>query len=260
MEEMKNRQKSLAGARRLAARGRARRSAVVMAGAGALAMVVAGAASAGASEPAAVNPGLSPAGVAASGSVAGYNSAPDVGFASASATLVVPKLTCTSKTAGSGQFFGLFDTDPTAGTTAAHVVSAVNVDCGSSGPTYDFFTFVGGNENSPTGIKPGDTVVLSLVQTASTELATVADLTTKETVTDSNAPVSNSSIDIGADSTVPTEQFAKATFTKVQVNGQYLDAMPTQEYNLLNGAKTLIKTSAIASPGDSFSLTFKHSS
>ena len=46
----------------------------------------------------------------------------------------------------------------------------------------------------------------------------------------------------------------------MQVNRQYLKALPSNEYNLLNGAKTLIKTSAIASPGDTFSLTYKHSS
>ena len=92
------------------------------------------------------------------------------------------------------------------------------------------------------------------------ELATIADLTTKETVTESNSPVPDSTIAIGADSTVPTEQFAKAVFTKVQVNGQYLNAVPSTQYDLLNGAKTLIKTSGITSLGDSFSVTYKHSS
>jgi hypothetical protein len=257
---MKSMHKALDGARRVASGRRAWRSAMVMVGAGALTMGVAGGAVAGASAPATVTPGLSPANASVSGSVAGYDATPSVGFASASATLVVPKLTCTSKTVDAGQFFGLFDTDPTGGTTGAHAVSAVSVLCGSSGPTYEFFTYVAGNENAPTGIKPGDTVVLSLVQTASTEQATVADLTTKETVTDSNSPIPDSTIDIGADSTVPLEQFSKAAFTKVQVNGQYLNAVPSTQYNVLNGAKTLIKTSGIASPGDAFSVTYKHSS
>ena len=233
---------------------------MVVAGAGALTMGVAGGAVAGASAPATVSPGLSPANASVSGAVAGYDAAPTVGFASASATLVVPKLTCTSKTSGSGQFLGLFDTNPTSGNTQAHVVSAVSVLCGSSGPTYSFFAYVEGLEVAPTGIKPGDTVVLSLVQTASVELATVDDLTTKETVTESNTPLPDSAIDVGVDSIVPTEQFSKAVFTKVQVNGQYLNTVPSTQYDVLNGAKTLLKTSAIASPGDSFSVTYKHSS
>jgi hypothetical protein len=257
---MKSMHKALDGARRVGSGCRAWRSAMVIAGAGALTMGVASGAVAGASAPASVTPGLSPADASVSGSVAGYYATPSIGFASASATLVVPKLTCTSKTADTGQFLGLFDTNPTSASTAAHAVAAVSVLCGTSGPTYTFFAYVAGNEVAPTGIKPGDTVVLSLVQTASSELATVADLTTKETVTESNSPVPDSSISIGADSTVPTEQFSKAEFTKVQVNGQYLDAVPSTQYNLLNGAKTLIKTSGIASPGDSFSLTYKHSS
>jgi hypothetical protein len=260
MEEMKSTQKALDGSRLAAGARRAWRLAMVMAGAGALTMGFAGVASAGASAPATASPGLSPADASVSGSVAGYYATPNVGFASASATLVVPKLTCSSKTVGAGQFLGLFDTNPTSGSTAAHAVSAVEVLCGSSGPTYNFFTFINGNTLAPTGIKPGDTVVLSLAQTASTELATVDDLTTKETVTDSNTPLPDTAISIGADSTVPTEQFAKAAFSRVQVNGQYLNAVPSTEYDLLNGAKTLIKTSGIASPGDAFSLTYKHSS
>jgi hypothetical protein len=235
---------------------------MVLVGAGALAVGLSGtvSAGAGAGAPAAATPGLSPADASVSGSVAGFYSVPAIGFASASATLVVPKLTCTSKTSDAGQFFGLFDTDPTSTTGAARAVSAVSVLCGSSGPTYSFFAFVAGKELAPTGVEPGDTIVVSLAQTASDETATVADLTTKETVTESNTPVPDTAIAVGADSTVPSEQFSKAVFTKVQVNGQYLNALPSTQYDLLNGAKTLIKTSGIASPGDSFSLTFKHSS
>jgi hypothetical protein len=257
---MKSMHKALADARHVGTGRRARRSALVMAGVGALALGMAGTVAAGASTPDEVTPGLSPADASVSGSVAGFYATPNIGFASASATLVVPKLTCTPKTVDAGQFFGLFDTVPTSGSTAAHAVSAVSALCGSSGPTYTFFGYVAGNSIAPTGIKPGDTVVLSLVQTASSELATIADLTTKETVTESNTPVPDSAISIGADSTVPTEQFSKAAFTRVQVNGQYLNAVPRTQYDVLNGAKALIKTSAITNPGDAFSLTYKHSS
>jgi hypothetical protein len=45
-----------------------------------------------------------------------------------------------------------------------------------------------------------------------------------------------------------------------QLNGQYVNAVPSMQYNLLNGAKTLIKSSGIAGPGDSSSLTYKHAS
>ena len=46
----------------------------------------------------------------------------------------------------------------------------------------------------------------------------------------------------------------------VRNNGQYLNAVPRTQCDVLNGAKALIKTSAIADPGDSFSLTYTHSS
>ena len=130
---------------------------MVLVGAGALAVGLSGTVSAGAGRPAhrlRPLPDLSPADASVSGSVAGFYSVPAIGFASASATLVVPKVTCTSKTSDAGQFFGLFDTNPT-GTTGGAPVSAVSVLCGSSGPTYGFFTFVAGKELMPTGVKPG---------------------------------------------------------------------------------------------------------
>lgn len=135
MEEDEEQAENPGVTRRASVRRLAWRPATVMVGAGALAVGMTGAASAGASTSAGVTPGLSPANASISNTVAAYNIAPNVGFGSASATVVVPKLTCTSKTLDAGQFFGLFDTDPTIGSGAAHAVAAVSVTCGSSGPT-----------------------------------------------------------------------------------------------------------------------------
>jgi hypothetical protein len=88
----------------------------------------------------------------------------------------------------------------------------------------------------------------------------VTDLTINHFVDVSATPEPDSAMAVGAAPTIPAPQFAKVTSTKVQVNGQYLDFLPSTQYNQLNGAETLVKSSAIASPGDSFSLTFKHAS
>ena len=157
-------------------------------------------------------------------------------------------------------FDGLFDLDPANGNVGATSIAAVDINCDSGTPAYEFETYIGGQSNIQAGIAPGNTVVVSIAQTASTELSTVTDVTTKTTVDVSNTPNSDAAMSVGSYSTIPTEKFTPITFTKVQVNGQYLKSQPSTEYNLLNGAKTLIKTSSIASPGDSFSLTYQHAS
>jgi hypothetical protein len=202
---------------------------------------------------------VKPADASASSAVAGYYVTPSIGISSASATFVVPKATCKANESGVGEFVGLFNLNPANGNVGATSLAAVDISCDSGVATYKYEVFIGGEADTPTGIKPGDTVNVSIAQTASTELDTVRDLTTNSSAALSGSPVS-SAMSVGAYSTIPTEQTTKVTFTKVQINGQYLNAQPSTQYNLLNGAKTLIKTSGLASPGDTFSLAYKHAS
>jgi hypothetical protein len=250
MEEMNSIRKPLGGARPSGAKPHAGRVAMIMVGAGSLSLGLAGAASAAA--PGSVRPAVA----SISSVVAGYYAVPTQGFASAGATFVVPKATCTLN--GTGQFFGITDDDPASGSTAAHSIAAVSVVCNDTTPDYTSETFVNGTSGTAINVKPGDTVVVSLFLTASTEVAALSDLTTGKSASTSTTPIADSAVSIGVDSTTPTEKFTPVSFTKVQVNSQYLSMVPSTEYNLLDGAKTLIKTSAIASPGDSFSVTYKH--
>ena len=254
---MKSIWKVSAGARLPGTKRRTRRAGLVMMSGGSLALGLIGTASAASAS--GVGGSARPAAVSASSAAAAYYVTPSIGFSSASATFVVPKATC--KSASSiGQFDGLFDLDPADGNVGATALAAVDINCDSGSPAYEFETYIAGESNIQAGIAPGNTVVVSIAQTASTELSTVTDVTTKTTVDVSNTPVSEAAVSVGAYSTVPTEKFTPITFTKVQVNGQYLKSQPNTEYNLLNGAKTLIKTSPIASPGDSFSVTYEHAS
>jgi hypothetical protein len=262
MEEMNIVRKFHDGARPTGAKRRAGGAVMVMVGAGSLVLGLAGAASTAASasgtEGVVATGSLTPADASASSVAAGFYAMPTQGFASASATFVVPTATCTLN--GTGQFIGVVDADPASGSPAAGTIAGISVDCNDTTAKYTSEVFIGGNSQTPAAVKPGDTVVASLFQTASTEVATVSDLTSNKTFDTSGSPVPDSAVLIGADSTVPTEKFTKVTFAKVQVNGQYLSMVPRTQYDLLNGAKTLIKASAIASPGDSFSLTVKHAS
>jgi hypothetical protein len=267
---MKRIGKYAGGARLSVGNRRAWCTGMAMVGAGSLVFGLAGTASAasGASSPGAsggsgavsARSSVRPATASVSSTAAGYYAVPSIGFASASATFVVPKATCTSAPNGVGEFVGLFDLNPASGPVGAHSVAAVSIACSSGAASYDYEAYVSGDSDTPSGIKPGDTVVVSIVQAGSSELSTISDLTQDTTADISSTSVPDTAMSIGEYSTVPTEPLTKVTFTKVQVNGQYLKMQPSTQYNLLNGAKTLIKTSGITSPGDTFSLTYKHAS
>jgi hypothetical protein len=250
MQSIRNR---FAGIRLSGSKGRTGRAALIMVGAGSLVCGLAGTASAATAS-------ARPADASTSTTVAGYYAVPSIGLTSASATFVVPKVKCKAGQTGVGQFVGLFDANPTSDSPSALSVAAANIFCSDGVATYEADAFLDGQSQILSGPEPGNTLVVSIAQTASTELATVSDLTTDTTATISHAPIPDSAISIGFDSTVPTEKFSPVTFTKVQVNGQYLNMQPNTQYSLLSGAKTLDKTSAIASPGDSFSVTYEHAS
>ena len=225
-----------------------------------LVLGLAGGASAATSVGGAAAPaGVHPAVASASSNAAGYYVTPTYGFASASATFVVPKVTCS--TSSTYQYFGLFDDNPANGP-GSYTLASIEAVCSSGSLTDTYFAWINGTEQNPTGIKAGDTIVVSLFQTASNEVAIVNDITTNISYSALNNPLPDTGMMVGVDSSIPTAQFSKVSFTQVQVNGQYLNALSSTstQYNLLDGAKTLIKTSAVASPGDTFTLTFKHAS
>lgn len=188
----------------------------------------------------------------ASAFLGGYAVTPPNGFASASATFVVPKINCVGQSF-TQQALGVSNGFP------ASVRSAISLECNPS-PTYEFDAAVNGEIVIEEGVEPGDTVVTSLFQTGATEEAEIHDLTNGEYWFASNSPVGDTSIDIGSTATIPVESFAKVTFSNVQVNGDFLSFESPTRFNQLNGGNILVKTSAIASPGDAFSVKFKRSS
>jgi hypothetical protein len=198
-----------------------------------------------------------PATAQASALVAGYYVTPSHAFASASATFVVPTVSCTS--APTEQLFGLLDFDPAA-ETGGLSEAVVVAECSGGTATYDYDPFESREGGPEPGINAGDTVEVSVFQTGNIEEAKVFDLTANRYYDAYDTPVPDTSMMIGEYSTTPTAKTSKISFTQVQVNGQYLSFEPSTEYNLLNGADTLIKTSAVPFNGDSFSLKFKKTS
>jgi hypothetical protein len=209
---------------------------------------------AGGTEGGTATAGRTPAAAQAADDFAGYYVTPSHAFASASATFVVPKVTCTFS-GTSEQDFGLADQAPNG--ESRNATAAVAAICDSGVVTYYFDANIGSEGTPETGIKAGDTVEVSMYQTGSIEEPKVFDLTTGKYWDAYTSPTPDSSVGLGMYSLAPTEKFATVSFTQVQVNGQYLSFEPNVAYNLLEGAKTLAKTSAVPAEGESFSVKFK---
>ncbi len=232
--------------------------------AGALALVAALAAPAGASASIHVSPRAgSHAGLAAvpsSAYLAGYTVTPSGGLASASTTFKVPALNCSSGNTY-GQAFGVGD-EPTDGAPAS--VSLVGLICSGGSASYSFFIGTNGSINNEPGVSAGDTVVTSLFQTASQVEVEAHDITSGYYWVFAASPTPETNVSIGSFPLFSGGQlgiapFTTTAFTKTQVNGDYLSFVGPTRTNEKRGGTTLISASAIPVNGDSFKLTFKHS-
>ena len=162
---------------------------------------------------------------------AGYrtdNNVDFIDFVSVNATFVVPKVTCAASYSSTD--FGLED-DPSGSAPNYHYASAVVLaDCLDGKARYEANAVVG-DQGRGFVVDPGDTVVVSVFMAYpdAEEEARVSDLTTDTYVTGQGTDQTGA-MNLGAFSTIPTEEFNKVTFTKVQVNGLYLNMEPTTEF------------------------------
>jgi len=188
---------------------------------------------------------------------------PTGGLVSTSASFVVPSLNCAGNSGQLGQNFGVVDN-------SLLIWSVVRMECNGTTPSYNFIVTVGATTFTENGVSAGDTVVTSFFQTATLAQATVHDLTSGATwVADGTPAGFNDSAVIGEFPVFPSggggqlqiAPFGHTTFTKCQVNGDYLGYGNSLEQFSLKEAGTsspAISTGAIASGKDSFKLTFKH--
>jgi hypothetical protein len=249
---------------------RGRRLTTALAGMTALAVATLGftsAAGAAGTAPTLVKPpaGLHSSGIRfganASPSVAGFQVSPSGGLASASATFTVPTATCTptDDTDGAVVFDGVY-------TETLESYALIQILCQSgTHPTYDYFVLTEAGIVGGSGVAPGDVVVTSLFQSATSTYAEIHDLTAdKYWFTDNSANQGDTGVDIGTYSQTfngnPVPTFAKVTFTNATVNGDYLGFESPAKYNALNGGDLLIKTGGLTTTGagSSFTEKFKH--
>jgi len=190
--------------------------------------------------------------------MAGYYASPVFGLASGNATFVVPAMHCAAHQDGYQQI-GLFDIDPTDVFTYEGTQAGIEESCKGSTDTYGVLVLENHQGVERDGVlKAGDTIATTMYQTGSLEFAEVHDLTNHQTWNASGDTASDTQISFGI---YPDGQdvapFGKMTFSDVEINGDYLTFESASAYNLVSGSKTIIATSSIAKPGNTFSLTYK---
>jgi hypothetical protein len=195
----------------------------------------------------------------ASNYLAGYRLAPSGGLASASVTFTIPTISCpgTDPSKGALQYDGVY-TDTLA------TYALVLTECTTSGIVYDYLVSTNAGYLLKPGAAPGDTVVASLFQSASSTYAEVHDLTKNvHWFAGNSLNQGDTTVDVGtlnpAYEGLPVATYTKAKFFNATVNGDYLGFDAPTEYNALNGGDLLVKTSALLTTGtgSSFHTTFK---
>jgi hypothetical protein len=174
-------------------------------------------------------------------------------WASVSATFKVPSITCSG--ALRGEAFGV-EADENGQIAAWAKANAV---CSGTKATYKLDVLANATEFVEGGVSAGDVVVASAYQTSGYIASTVHDLTSGYTWIADGSPIQSvyaTSVYIGGTNTKYTwAPFTTTSFTKVQINGDYLGYQSPSQYNYGFSGSLIARTSAIHS-GDSFTLSY----
>jgi len=190
---------------------------------------------------------------------AGYLSEP-AGFASASATFTVPTVSCGSSQTGE-EAIGVMLQGGDEGTVYQQDDANALLECNAGTASYQLRVDAGSAAFTEAGVSPGDTVVASIFQTSSVVEATVHDRTSGYTWNAAGSPLSGTGWQWGVWTGAyywggGFVAFTSSTFTKCQINGDYLTYSTPIQYNYKIGNKTYIKASPLNSTGDGFKLTW----
>ena len=187
----------------------------------------------------------------------GYYATPAIGLASVSTTFKVPTINCSSGIT-QGVAFGAI-ADINSSTAAAR--SQVRAQCTGTTASYQLFVLANTSEFVENGVGPGDKVVASIFQTVTGISAEIHDLTSGfYYVADGSA---NGATGAGAGAeqiTTPTPEliapFATPTFTKAEVNGDYIGFDTPIRYDMATGSNVIMKAGLLTDGGDQFAVAF----
>jgi hypothetical protein len=199
---------------------------------------------------------------------AGYFAYPTTGdVGSVSVTFTVPSIKCKSSSDQEWLLPGIWVYD-----TSNNLTQQVDLNLLCENGTihmFDVICIAGGGCAKPSTINPGDLIVATLSETATGTFGQIRDITTGHSDSESGAaaPTDDETVFVGVEgpalfeggavTKVPT--FAKAAFTKVQLNGYYFSDWHPLRYNLASTGSTVqINTTALQDNGDQFVDTFVH--
>lgn len=194
---------------------------------------------------------------------AGYElSKPKAGVWTASASFVIPSITCKKHESGIGPAV-IVDTMPNKKNIYLTDIAAVAVSCVNNQPKYVTINQVENNyDNKYTNLQAGDTVDLSITASKKTTKVTVDDVTQKESETRTGKPDPGENASIGAAGleinkhSVGIDPFGTLTIKDALINGKTLKAEKAVQYDLK--FKTTLVDSSKLHHGDDFTDTFVH--
>jgi hypothetical protein len=212
---------------------------------------------------------ISPLALATAASAATQRSATFAGYevatriTTASATLVVPTLTCKKNFSGVGPTIIVDTTTNKKTNSYTYSGGGVGVACEHKKPIYQAVLIVNGAETNDFTMTPGDKVEISVTEKKSKTVVTVNDLTAKQhkTLTGKGA--------VGADAlfgdqgvainkkSVGIDPFTRTTFTDSLINGKTLKAVHAFAVKRYHHSTLEIAVSALTK-GKDFSLVYKH--
>jgi hypothetical protein len=195
---------------------------------------------------------------------AGYALAKAPAIASASATLVVPKLlSCTATTSAVGAVVAV---TTRSGTTVSSSGVLLVLECASGKPLYGAFGEIYGSPTFLPVVAPGDTLLVTVSVTSTVLKVTFADATKHSSKTLSGPGAVGTAVDEGmalatqGGNPLPIPNFGTMSFSAAKMDGKTPAAVHAVATDMRTKGGTLqIATGALSATGNRWTETFKHS-
>jgi hypothetical protein len=196
---------------------------------------------------------------------AGYQvSKPKTHVKSATASFVVPTITCKKNASGVGPAALVDSTVNKKTNTFTYSGAAVGVGCENKQPAYESIIIVDNVNFNDFPVAAGDRVVLSVHMSKSGTTASFDDVTSGAHKTRTGKGAIGASARVGASSLqinnvgVGLDPFTTIAGSKVEINGKPIANEKPMRFTWVRHRTVLVAASAL-SKGKDFTLTFKHS-
>jgi hypothetical protein len=182
----------------------------------------------------------------------------------ATATFVVPRITCVSNESGVGPSIVMVSKVNTKTNTYTYSGAGIGVACVNQKPVYESILIVNGSSSNDLTLHRGDHVTVTVTMVSTGSKAILRDTTTHQSKTRTGSGRSAAQVYIGdnglqiSSHNVRLDPFSTTTVSAATINGNSLSAEHAQRTIWVRSTTTLVKA-GVLSGGHSFTLTFEHS-